>query len=76
MDVNDGDQNEHGSIATLMSEAGETLEDLRIPDDDEYKALREAIKADKQDIFVTVLAALGIRKVLPNFIAKVSSGVV
>ena len=72
MDINDSDQNENGSIVTLMSEAGETVEDLRVPDDDEYKSLRDAIKADKQDLFVTVLAALGIRKVLPNFIAKVS----
>ena len=73
MDINDGDSNEAGSIVTLMSEAGETLEDLRVPDDDEYKNLRDAIKADKQDLFVTVLESMSIRKVLPQFIAKVRS---
>ena len=71
MDINDGDSNEAGSIVTLMSEAGETVEDLRVPDDDEYKNLRDAIKADKQDLFVTVLESMSMRKVLPNFIAKV-----
>ena len=67
------DTNEDGSTVLLMAELRdtvETVEDLRIPDDDEYKALREAYKADKE-IYVTVLTVRGIRKVLPKFTIKV-----
>lgn len=70
-DVNDDDANEEGSIAGLLdSENGDTRDDLRVPDNNEYKSMREALAADEKDVFVTVIEAIGRAKILPEFIQK------
>jgi hypothetical protein len=71
MDIDNADTNDDGSIASLVSESGDTLDDLRVPDDEEYKGLREAVAAGTHDIIVSVVEAVGIRKILPNYISKV-----
>jgi hypothetical protein len=71
LDIDDNDVTEDGSIASLMvPETGETVDDLRVPQDDEYKLLREALKDDKKDLFVTVLEAMGIRKIQAQYVSK------
>ncbi len=80
IDLNEGDVNEEGAIASIMDvESGETIDDLRIPvglDEvgAEYKGLREAIKENSsgsgKDVFVTVLEAMGKRKILSAFMCK------
>lgn len=74
VDINDGDANEVGSIASLLDiETGETVDDLRVPDDAEYAPLREALKtsdAGGKDVFVTVLEAMGQRKIQSQFLLK------
>jgi translation initiation factor 5A len=70
-DINDDDANEEGSIASLLNpETGDTRDDLRIPDTNEYKNVREALAADEKDIFVTVIEAIGKAKILPEYSAK------
>ena len=73
MDIDDNDVNEDGSIASIMNpETGETVDDLRIPTNDpEYTPMVEALKADTKDVLVTVLEAMGIRKIQAQFIQKV-----
>ena len=73
MDINFGDTNDAGSLATLLDpETGETLDDLRIPGDSEYAPIRDALKAGTgdKDLYVTVLAAMGTRKILPVYTQK------
>ena len=72
IDINNADINDDGAIASLMDpETGDTVDDLRIPEhDDEYKGLRETLKEDKKDIFVTILEAMGIRKIQAQFATK------
>lgn len=70
VDINDGDKNEDGSIASLFDpESGETLENLRVPDDADYKNMREAF-AEGKEITVTVLSAMGKSKILNEFNTK------
>lgn len=71
VDFNEGDSNDEGTIVSLMDpESGDTLDDLRIPSTDEYKNLREAFAEGSKDVYVTVLSAMGSRKILPQFQAK------
>jgi translation initiation factor 5A len=71
VDIDDSDTTEDGAICSLMNpETGETLDDLRIPSDEEYNNLREAHKEDKKDLLVMVLEAMGQRKVLSQFTMK------
>jgi len=72
MDIDDNDVNEDGSIASIMNpETGETVDDLRVPTNDpEYAPMIEALKADNKDILVTVLEAMGIRKIQAQFVQK------
>lgn len=80
IDLNESDVNEEGAIASIMDpESGDTIDDLRIPvglDEvgNEYKPLREAIKENSsgsgKDVFVTVLEAMGKRRILAQFAAK------
>lgn len=70
-DVDDSDANEEGSICSLMNpETGETRDDLRVPDTDEYANLRAALTKDEKDIWVTVLSAINRNKVLAEFVQK------
>ena len=73
MDIDKNDVAEEGCIASIMDpETGVTIDDLRIPlDDPEYKNLIDALNADQKDVFVTVLEALGQRKIMPQFMTKV-----
>ena len=72
VDIDDSDVSADGTIASVMDpETGTTIDDLRIPmDDPEYKPLVEALKADSKDLFVTILEAMGQRKILPQFVSK------
>jgi translation initiation factor 5A len=74
IDINDEDSNEVGAIASLLDlETGETVDDLRVPTDAEYNALREAVKASDasgKDVLVSVLEAMGQRKILSQFVLK------
>lgn len=62
-DINDDDVNEDGSIVTLMTEGGETREDLRMGDGPEYKQLRDAFIDGSKEILVTVVNAMGTNRV-------------
>lgn len=71
LDIDDSDVTEDGSIASLMNpETGATIDDLRVPQDAEYKSLRDTLKDDKKDIYVTILGAMGIRKIQAQFATK------
>ena len=71
VDLDLNDVNENGNICTLMDpETGATVDDLRIPDDSEYAPLKDALTADEKDVLVTVIEAMGQRKVLPQFQCK------
>jgi len=75
-DINEGDSNAEGAICSLLDpESGDMLEDLRIPMDDEYKPMREALAANEaagsdKAVVVTVLEAMGKRKILAQFQVK------
>lgn len=77
VDIAEDDVNEAGAICSLLDgEAGTLVKDVRIPmDDADYKPLRDALAtvldtdADKS-VVVTVVAALGTRKLLPAFRLK------
>ena len=62
-DINDDDSNEEGSIVTLMTEGGEQREDLRLPDEDAYKGLRDQFLEGSKEILVTVVSAMGINRI-------------
>lgn len=75
VDLNESDVNEEGAIASIMHpETADTIDDLRIPMDADYKNMREAIKenssGDGKDVYVIVLEAMGKRKILPDFQCK------
>ena len=72
LDIDDNDLTEDGAIASLMNpETGNTIDDLRVPiNDPEYKSLRDTLKDDKKDIYVTILGAMGIRKIQAQFATK------
>jgi hypothetical protein len=74
VDLNMGDVNEDGAIVSLMTEAGDTVDDLRVPMDEEYKGMREAIAANAdgggKDVYVTLVSAMGKRKIQPGFLLK------
>ena len=71
VDIDDSDVTDLGSIASCMNqETGEMVDDLRVPDDAEYKPMRETLAADEKDLFVIILEAMGQRKILPNFTTK------
>lgn len=72
LDIDENDVTDDGAIASVMNpETGDTVDDLRVPlDDPEYKGLREALAEDKKDIFITILEAMGIRKIQAQFATK------
>jgi len=72
IDINESDVNDQGAIASLMdTDSGESYDDMRISlDDAEYKGMREALKEGSKDVYVTVLEAMGMRKVLPTYVCK------
>jgi hypothetical protein len=55
---------------TLMDDKGDTREDLRLPIEDEYKNLREAFADGSKEVWVTVVNAMGISKIDPQFVLK------
>jgi translation initiation factor 5A len=69
-DINDDDVNEDGSIVSLMTEAGEQREDLRLGDGPEYKQLRAAFAEGSKEILVTVVSAMLINKIDPQYATK------
>ena len=70
-DIDDGDSNDEGSIASLLDpETGDTRDDLRVPNDKEYTPMRDGLAADSKDIIVTVIEAISKAKILPEFAAK------
>ena len=69
-DINDDDENEDGCIVTLMTESGEQREDLRLGSGPEYKGLREAFAEGSKEIIVTVISAVLINKVDPQYATK------
>ncbi len=70
-DINDDDANDEGSIASLLNpDTGDTRDDLRVPDTDEYKLMREALTADQKDLFVIVIEAIGKAKIMPEVSQK------
>lgn len=76
VDLDESDVNEEGAIASIMHpETADTIDDLRIPMmDDEYKGMRDAIKENAsgagKDVYVTVLEAMGRRRILSTFVTK------
>jgi translation initiation factor 5A len=62
-DINDDDSTEDGSIVVLMTDRGDSREDLRLPDGPEYKQLRDAFLDGAKEILVTVINAMGINKI-------------
>ena len=72
LDIDSSDMSEDGAVCSIMDpETGATVDDLRIPlDDAEYKPMVEALKADQKDIFVTVLEAMGIRRIQVQYVSK------
>lgn len=62
-DINDDDSTEDGSIVVLMTDRGDSREDLRLPDGPEYKQLRDAFTDGAKEILVTVINAMGINKI-------------
>lgn len=69
-DINEDDVNENGAICMLMDESGDTREDLRIPLEDVYKPMRDALADGSKDVWVTVVSAMDINKVDPQFVLK------
>jgi len=77
VDVDEDDVNAEGAVCSLLDgEAGKMMKDVRIPmDDADYKPMRDAMAAvlaseTEKTVVVTVLAALGTRKLLPAFRMK------
>jgi len=69
-DINEDDLAEDGAICTLMEADGSTREDLRVPQEPEYKAMRDALEDGSKDILVTVTSAMGAFRVDPQFTLK------
>lgn len=69
-DINEDDVAEDGAICTLMEADGTTREDLRVPQEPEYDAMRAALKDGSKDVVVNVTSAMGIFRVDAQFSLK------
>ena len=73
-DINEDDVTEDGHITTLMTEGGEQREDLRLPTGDEWNNLRaafaDASASGAKEVLITVVSAMGINRIDPQFVLK------
>ncbi len=73
-DINEDDVNENGSIVTLMNDAGDQREDLRLPDGEAYANLRAAFAKGEKEVWITVINAMDINMIDPQCVCPPRAG--